>query len=87
MYALIYDEFDPTKREKKVISLHTDRPTAERALKQRREELGKIILECHTRIVWLHNKVNPGETVTPNLFDTWSPYEEIPESEKVPDVD
>ena len=87
MYALIYDEFDLSKRDKEVISLHPDRNSAENALKYWRVELGKTILECHTRIVWLHNKVNPGETVTPNLFDTWSPYEEIPESEKVPDVD
>ncbi len=87
MYALIYDEFDLSKREKKVISLHPDRPTAERALNWRQEKLGKKVFECHTRIVWLHNKVNPGETVTPNIFDTWAPNEEIPESEKVPDGD
>jgi len=87
MYALIYDEFDPSKREKKVISLHIDRPSAERALEHRRVELGKKILECHTRIVWLLSEASPGENVTPNLFDTWAPNEEIPESEKVPDGD
>ena len=31
MYALIYDEFDPAKREKKVISVHKTRETAEKA--------------------------------------------------------
>lgn len=87
MYALIYDELDLSKRDKKVISLHPDRKNAEYALARRRDDLGKKILECHTRIVWLHNEVNPGETVTPNLFDTWAPDEEIPESEKVPDGD
>ena len=87
MYALIYDEFDPAQREKEVISLHLDRASAEKALESRRNELGKKILDCHTRIVWLVKKVKHGETVTPDLFDTWAPGEEIPESEKVPDGD
>ena len=34
MYALIYDEFNPAKREKKVISLHKARETADKALKK-----------------------------------------------------
>ncbi|MCG6908576.1 MAG: hypothetical protein LJE94_00465 [Deltaproteobacteria bacterium] len=87
MFALIYDELTPGEREKKVLSLHTDRKSAERALVIRRDELGKKILECHTRIVWLRTDATPGETITPNLFDTWAPNEEIPESEKVPDSD
>ena len=87
MYALIYDELDLSNREKEVISLHPDRKSAEIALRQRRFELGKKILECHTRIVWLQTEVKPGGTVTPNLFDTWAPDEKIPESEKVPDGD
>lgn len=87
MYALIYDELDLSKREKEVISVHPDRKSAESALMQRRHELGKKILECHTRIVWLQKKAIPGETVTPDLFDTWAPDEKIPESEKVPDGD
>ena len=32
MYALIFDEFDPAQREKKVISVHKTRETAEKAL-------------------------------------------------------
>lgn len=84
MFALIYDELDPGEREKKILSTHPDRKSAERALVNRREELGKKILECHTRIVWLRTNANSGETITPNLFDTWAPDEEIPESEKVP---
>jgi len=31
MYALIYDEFDPDKREKRVISMHKTREGAEKA--------------------------------------------------------
>ncbi len=87
MYALIYDEFEPSKREKEVISLHKTRETAEKALALRQRRLDKRVWECKTRIVWLYNKVNPGDTVTPDFFDTWAPDEEIPESEKVPDGD
>ena len=32
MYALIYDEFEPAKREKRVVSVHKTRLTAEKAL-------------------------------------------------------
>ena len=35
MYALIYDEFDPSKREKKVNSVHKSRETAKNALKKK----------------------------------------------------
>jgi len=87
LFALIYDELDLSKRDKAVISLHPDRKSATTTLNIRRDELGKKILECYTRIVWLRTAVNPGETVTPNLFDTWAPDEEIPENEKVPDGD
>ncbi len=87
MYALIYDEFEPSKREKKVISLHKTRETAEKALAFRQEKLGKRVWDCNTRIVWLYHKTNTGDTVTPDTFDTWAPDEEIPESDKVPDGD
>ncbi len=87
MYALIFDEFDPLKRQKEVISLHKTRKTAEKALALRRRKLGKRVWECNTRIVWLYDKVKAGGTVTPNSFDTWAPDEDIPESEKVPDGD
>lgn len=87
MFALIYDELIPGEREKKILSIHPDRKSAESALVYRRDELGKKILECHTRIVWLRTRANPGETITPNLFDTWAPDEDIPESEKVPECD
>jgi hypothetical protein len=87
MYALIYDEFEPEKRDKKVISLHPDRKAAEKALKNRQNKLEKRVWDCNTRIVWLYNKVNAGNTVTPDLFDNWAPNEKIPESDKVPDGD
>jgi hypothetical protein len=41
LYALIYDEFDPAKREKEVISVHRTRETAEKALNKRQHKLGK----------------------------------------------
>ena len=72
MYALIYDEFDPTEREKKVISVHKTRETAEKALQKRQRELGKKVWECHTRIVWVYDKVRADDRITSNGFDTWA---------------
>ena len=59
MYALIYDESDPAKREKKVISVHKTRETAEKALKKRQHKLDKRVWECNTRIVWAYDRVHP----------------------------
>jgi hypothetical protein len=87
MYALIYDEFDPAKREKNVISVHKTRDTAEKALRKRQRRLGKRVWECRTRIVWVHDRVNKGDNITPNSFDTWAPGEKIPEGDRVPDGD
>jgi hypothetical protein len=87
MYALIYDEFDLSKREKKVISVHKSRETAEKALEKRQRDLGKKVWECNTRIVWVHTQVNSGDIITPDLFDTWAPGEEIPPGDRVPDGD
>ena len=87
MYALIYDEFDLTKREKKVISVHKTRETAEKALKKRQHKLDRRVWECHTRIVWVREPVHKGDTITPNSFDTWAPGEKIPEADQVPDGD
>ena len=87
MYALIYDEYDPAKRDKKVISVHKTRETAEKALEKRQHKLGKRIWECHTRIVWVHNPVHQGDHITPDMFDTWASDETIPWSERVPDGD
>ena len=46
MYALIYDEFDLAKREKKVISVHKTREMAEKALKKRQRKLYRRVWEC-----------------------------------------
>jgi hypothetical protein len=87
MYALIYDEFDSAKREKKVISVHKTRETAEKALEKRQRKLGKRVWECHTRIVWVRGRVHEREKITPNFFDTWAPGEKIPEGDRVLDGD
>ena len=87
MYALIYDEFDPTRREKKVISVHKTRETAEKALDKRQRKLGRRVWECHTRIVWVYDTVRVGDCITSNGFDTWAPGEKIPAGDRVPDGD
>jgi hypothetical protein len=87
MYALIYDDFDVSKPNKEVISVHKSRETAERALAKRRRKLGLSTLECHTRIVWTDEKIRIGNYLMPGSYDTWAPNEKIPESEKVPDGD
>jgi hypothetical protein len=87
MYALIYDEFDLSKREKKVVSVHKSRETAEKALEKRQRKLGKKVWECNTRIVWVDAQVHAGDTITPDLFDTWAPGEKIPRADRIPDGD
>jgi hypothetical protein len=87
MYALIYDEFDIKKREKKIISVHKTRKTAEKALTRRQRRLGKKVWECNTRIVWTDGRVRSGDSITPDLFDTWAPGEVIPEGDRVSDGD
>ena len=87
MYALIYDELDPAKREKKVISVHKTRETAEKALDKRQRKLGRRVWECYTRIVWVYDTVRVGDRITSSRFDTWAPGEEIPAGDRVPDGD
>ena len=87
MYALIYDESDPAKREKRVISVHKTRETAEKALKKRQRKLDRKVWECSTRIVWVYDRVHEGDTTTAKSFDTWAPGEKIPQGDRVPDVD
>jgi hypothetical protein len=87
MYALIYDQFDPTKRQKLVLSLHRNRETAQKALDKRRHTLRRKVWECHTRIVWVDGRARGGDYITPDSFDTWAPGEEIPEGDRVPDGD
>jgi len=87
MYALIFDEFDPAKREKKVISVHKSRRTAEKALRKRQRTLGKRVWECNTRIVWLYERARQGDIITPSSFATWAPDEVVPQGDQVPDGD
>ncbi len=87
MFALIYDDFDLTKPDKEVLSVHKSRETAQKALMKRQRKLGKRVWECHARIVWLSDRVRPGDKVTADAFDTWAPGEEIPQGDRVPEVD
>ncbi len=87
MYALIYDQFDPAQREKEVISVHKTRKTAEKALKERQDKLGRRVWECKTRIVWVYDRVRAGDKLTAKSFDTWAPDEKIPMADRVPDGD
>jgi hypothetical protein len=87
MYALIYDEFDPTKREKEVISVHKTRETAIKALEKRMRRLRKRVWECDTRIVWVYDRIRAGDHITPDSFETWAPGDEIPEGDRYADGD
>ena len=87
MYALIYDEHRLDKPEKRVISIHDSREAAEVALEKRKEELGRKVWECHTRIVWTEKKIEAGDAVGPGEYDTWRPDEDIPEGEIHADSD
>jgi hypothetical protein len=87
MFALIYDDFEPSIPGKKVLSVHHSRTAAENALEERQRQLGKRVWECHTRIVWLNRDAGVGDVVTSSVFDTWAPGEEIPAGDRVPDGD
>jgi hypothetical protein len=87
MYALIYDEHDLLKPQKKVISVHRSRETAEKALDKRMRTLGRSIEECNTRIVWVAGKVRQGDTLTGSDFETWRPGENIPAGDLYSDTD
>ena len=87
MYALIYDEHDPNKRLKQVISVHRTREAAEKALQKRQKSLKRRVWECETRIVWVKGKVKAGDYILPDSFSTWRPGEKIPEGELYPDGD
>jgi hypothetical protein len=87
MYALVYDEFDPKKPMKRVISVHKSRKAAEITLAKRQRRLGRKVWECYTRIVWVDGPVHTGDYLKPEAFDTWAPGEEIPEGERISDTD
>jgi hypothetical protein len=87
MFALIFDTHELDKPFKRVLSVHQSRKNAERALKKRMDRLGKRVWECHTRIVWLNEKVKAGQGVTDRSFSTWGPDETIPHGELYSDGD
>mgnify|MGYP006291186429 FL=1 len=87
MYALIYDENDPARPMKEVLSVHRSRETAEKALAKRMRKLGKRVWECNTRIVWMDRPVHPKDLVRPKDFATWRPGEKIPVGERYMDSD
>lgn len=87
MFALIYDEYDLSKPLKKVISVHRNRETAEKALDKRMRTLGKRVWECNTRIVWLKTRAAVGDFITTGDFETWRPGEKIPHGDLYPDSD
>ena len=87
MYALVYDEYRPGEKAVKIISLHSTREEAEKALERRQKELGKRVWECNTRIVWTEKEVKPGEMIPLSAVHTWRPGEKVPEGELYSDGD
>ncbi|MFO7715323.1 hypothetical protein [Desulfosarcina sp.] len=87
MFGLIYDTHELDKPQKRVISVHKSRKTAENALEERMRRLGKTVEECDTRIVWFKRKVQRGDAVINHDFSTWKPGEKIPYGELHPDCD
>jgi hypothetical protein len=87
MFALIYDTHELDKPQKRVISVHKSRETAENALEQRKKQLGKTVEECDTRIVWVKRKVQREDVVIDQDFSTWKPGEKIPYGETHSDTD
>lgn len=87
MFALIYDEHHLEQPQKKVISIHDNREDAEIALEKRKQDLGRKVWECHTRIVWTEKEIGTGDVVGPGEYDTWGPEEKIPVGEIYSDAD
>lgn len=87
MYALICDEFEPTRRKKRIISVHKTRMAAEKAQMKLPHKLHQEGSECYTRIVWAYHPIHKGKTITSDEFDTWAPGEEIPEGDRIPECD
>jgi hypothetical protein len=87
MFALIYDTHDLDNPQKRVISVHKSRETAEDALEARKKRLGKTVAECNTRIVWVKRKVQPEDVLIDQDFSSWKPGEKIPYGETHSDTD
>lgn len=81
MYAIIYDDWDPLKPKKEVISVHKSRETAERTLEKHMRSLGRWIEDCNARIVWVKGSVRAGHYLTMPDFQTWRPGETVSEGE------
>ncbi len=63
MYALIIDDKHLNEFQKKVIGVYGNREETNRALTKRKNELGEIVWECNTRMVWIDKAVNPGDII------------------------
>lgn len=87
MYALIYDENDPKKPLKQVLSVHRNRANAEKALDKRMRRLGKRVWECYARIVWTEKRIRANDWINPKDFSIWRPGEDIPYGELFGDSD
>lgn len=87
MYVLIYDKNATNGQQKKVLSVHRSRKTAEKALENRMKKLKKRVWECKTRIVWVDGKVRSGDYIKPAQFSNWRPGEEVPWGEMHSDGD
>lgn len=87
MYAVIYDEYDPSEPMKRVLSVHRRRDTAERALVRRMRGLGRRVWECRSRVVWVNGMARANDWLAPSTFTTWRPGERIPWGETHSDTD
>lgn len=87
MYALIYDEHDLDNTKNYVLSLHDTREKAETALENRKSDLGRKVQDCNSRIVWVHEKIDVGDFISPGQYATWRPGEEVPQGEMYSDAD
>lgn len=87
MFALIFDTHELDKPQKRVLSVHKTRQTAERVLEIRMARLGIKVEECDTRIVWVKRKVQREDVVVDKDFSTWKPGEKVPYGELHPDCD
>ena len=87
MYALIYDENDPKKPLKPVLSVHKTRNNAQTALDKRMRRLGRRVWECCARIVWTEKKVRTNDLISSRDYSTWRPGEDIPLGDQYSDSD
>jgi hypothetical protein len=87
MYVLIYDEDDPKRPLKTVLSVHRSRTNAQKALDKRMRRLGKRVWECYARVVWTEKRVRTNDLISPRDFSTWRPGEDVPLGDQYSDSD